>query len=369
MSQAGTSVPTPVPPDYDGGALSGIFPQLLSGAGPGASFPVELDGSIPTVVLLLDGLGWEQLTDRWDWAPTLQQFEGGPITSVAPTTTATALTSLTTGLTPGEHGVIGYRMMIEGEILNTLRWGTEERPDARKTIPASLVQPYDPFLGQRVALVTKAEFRTSGFSRAHLRGSELNGYRTVSTLLHETVRLVREGEPLVYAYYDGVDKVSHEYGLRSEFDFEVGFADSLVASLVKHLPSGTRLVVTADHGQVDCGNDLIPIDTEVLDHVELLSGEGRFRWMHAREGTFADLLAAATERHGHHAWVRSSEQIIDEGWFGRSVRPEVRDRLGDVALLPFEPIAFDDPADSGPFSLVGRHGSLTAAEMLVSTLR
>ena len=32
---------------------------------------------------------------------------GGPITSVVPSTTATALTSITTGLSPGEHGVVG----------------------------------------------------------------------------------------------------------------------------------------------------------------------------------------------------------------------------------------------------------------------
>ena len=41
------------------------------------------------------------------------------------------------------------------------------------------------------------------------------------------------------------------------------------------------------------------------------------------------------------------------------------DRLGDVALVPFEPTAFLDPADTGELRLVARHGSLTPAEMLV----
>ena len=43
----------------------------------------------------------------------------------------------------------------------------------------------------------------------------------------------------------------------------------------------------------------------------------------------------------------------------------VASRLGDVALVARDPISFDDPADSGPFQLVCRHGSLTSAEMLV----
>jgi hypothetical protein len=66
--------------------------------------------------------------------------------------------------------------------------------------------------------------------------------------------------------------------------------------------------------------------------------------------------------------VRSRQQIIDDGWFGPTVSPPVAARYGDVALVPFEPISFDDPADSGPFPLVCRHGSLTSAEMLVPLL-
>jgi hypothetical protein len=42
--------------------------------------------------------------------------------------------------------------------------------------------------------------------------------------------------------------------------------------------------------------------------------------------------------------------------------------MGDVALVAREPISFDDPADTGPFRLVSRHGSLTSAEMLVPLL-
>ena len=57
-------------------------------------------------------------------APTLTSMAGGPITTVAPSTTSTALTSLTTGLPPGEHGVVGYRIAVHGEVLNVLRWST-----------------------------------------------------------------------------------------------------------------------------------------------------------------------------------------------------------------------------------------------------
>ena len=63
-----------------------------------------------------------------------------------------------------------------------------------------------------------------------------------------------------------------------------------------------------------------------------------------------------------------AEQVLDECWFGPKVLPGPLSRLGDVALVPFEPVAFEDPADTGPFHLKGRHGSMTEAEVMVPLL-
>ncbi|MEM7322005.1 MAG: alkaline phosphatase family protein [Actinomycetota bacterium] len=357
------TAPTLVPPAFGRGCITDLMSALLH---PDARSPLPADfGAGPRVLLVLDGLGWDQLQDHKDVLPTVSTFVGGPITTVAPSTTAAALTSITTALPPGEHGLVGYRMVVDDAVFNTLRWGTDARPDCRRTIPPPMLQPYDPFLGSRLALVTKAEFRRSGFTEAHLRGGTLTGYRTTAVLVHEVARLVREGEQAVYAYYDGVDKVAHEYGLASEYRAELGFVDRLVKDLMDALPSGTTLMVTADHGQVDCGHDLLPIAPDVLSRTDGLSGEARFRWLHAPDGGVGELLDAATDNHSHHAWVRSTEQMLDEQWFGRNVSDEVRSRLGDVALLPFLPIGFEDPDDGGPMDLIGRHGSLTSAEMYV----
>jgi hypothetical protein len=86
--------------------------------------------------------------------------------------------------------------------------------------------------------------------------------------------------------------------------------------------------------------------------------------LHARAGAAAALLEAASAHHDV-AWVVSRQQVLDEGWFGPYMSSVVTKRLGDVALVAREPVSFDDPADSGPFSLVCRHGSLTADEMYV----
>jgi hypothetical protein len=361
------SVP-PLLPTYGGPCITNVVPALLHPTSTAPEWlPAVAHEADRVVLLVIDGLGWNQLQERTAKAPTLSAMDGGPITTVAPSTTATALTSITTGLPPGEHGVVGYRMFVQGEVLNILRWNTSAG-DARATIPPEKVQPRPCFDGQRPPAVTRAEFATSGFTMAHLDQVRFTGYRTFGTLASEIVRLARGGEPFVYAYYEALDKVSHEYGLGAQYDEELFWIDELVARLLDQLPAGTVLVVTADHGQVEVGPNVLDLPSDVLTHVSLQSGEGRFRWLHARSGRVAALAEAATDLLGEHAWVRTRSDAIAEGWYGPVVTDAAASRLGDVLLAAKGTVSFNDPDDTGPYILVGRHGSLTPDEMLVPLL-
>jgi predicted AlkP superfamily pyrophosphatase or phosphodiesterase len=360
--------PEPVLPDYGGPCVAGLVPALLGPPDDAPDWiPTSVQDANQVVMLVLDGLGWEQLRERRDLAPTLSAMAGRPITTVAPSTTSTALTSITTGMTPGEHGIVGYRMAVHGEVLNVLRWSTVAG-DAHQTIPPVKMQPAAPFLGQRPPVVTRAEYRTTGFTGAHLDGVRFWGYRTVATMVTELLRLVDESEPFIYGYYDGLDKVAHEYGLGAHFGAELNFIDRLVDYLLSNLPPGAVLVVTADHGQVEVGRNVIPLAADVLANCSMQSGEGRFRWLHARSGRGTALYEAATAHHGDAAWVVRKDQTIAEGWFGPKVHDAALSRLGDVALVARDDVAFYDPHDTGPYELIGRHGSLTSAEMLVPLL-
>jgi hypothetical protein len=295
-------------------------------------------------------------------------MSGGPIVTVVPSTTATCLTSLTTGSPPGRHGVVGYRVHVgAGQVMNVLRWRTAAG-DARDLVTPEGLAPLLPFEGRSPPVVTRAEFAGGGFSLAHLRGARLVGWRMPSTLVTNVRRLLRDGEPFVYAYYDGVDKVAHEYGMGEHYDAEVAAADDLVARVIDALPSGATLVVTSDHGQVDVGTNVVPLHADVMDRVDLLSGEGRFRWLHARPGMADALEDAARQHHGDLGWVVTREQAVASGWFGPELGPGVADRLGDVLIAAHAPVAFLDPADTGEVTLVSRHGSLTPAEMFVPLL-
>ncbi len=369
--------PTAVPvlPDFEGACIANVVGALLDRGGSDGAPPAWLPSGVAdarqVVLLVVDGLGWEQLRSRPRLAPVLSSARGidTPITSVAPSTTACALTSITTGRLPFEHGILGYRLLVGGEIVNILRWTTASSPprDARRTTPARRFQPFPSFPGsaQPVPVVTKDEFGGTGFTAAHLGNSPLHGYKVLSSLPLEVGRLLRAGEPFVYAYYDGIDKVAHGNGLGEHYDAELRAVDRLVADVAAELPSGAVLVVTADHGQIDVGPRLELFGREIMSSVRFLSGEGRFRWLHARDGAADDLLDAVRERYGDTTWVYGRDHLIDDGLFGGRPARALVDRLGDVALLPHQPIAFIDPADTGESRLQSRHGSLTSDEMLV----
>jgi len=358
----------PLVPDYDGACLSNVVPVLLEPPPDRpAWWPEAAWGASQVVLLALDGLGWDQLDERRGIAPTMSGMQGGPITTVAPSTTATALSSLALGCPPGEHGVVGYRINVRGDVLNVLRWQTPEG-DARSVIPPDRIQAQPAFRGHRPLIVTRAEFAGTGFTAAHLADVRFHGWRVTSTLVTEVDRALKAGERFVYAYYDGVDKVAHEYGLTDFYDRELLTVDRLVADILELLPPDAVLVITSDHGQVHVGDAIVRIHDDVMQHVELLSGEGRFRWLHAHAGQADDLAAAARECHAGRAWVKTKDEVIAEEWFGPKVSEAAAARFGDVVLAAIDPVAFEDPNDTGPYRLVCRHGSLTGAEMRIPLL-
>lgn len=362
-------VPRPIVPRYGADCLSSVVPALLSPAGTSSLpswFPEVAAGARAVVLLLLDGLGRGQLDDRSSLAPELSSMAGTTITSVAPTTTATALTSLTTGLAPGEHGLIGYRIDMGDTILNTLRWG-DARGDRRLSHPPTVVQSCPPFMGARIPVVSRADLESTGFTEAHMAGVRAEGWKVPSSIAVTCGELVGAGETFVYAYYDGIDKVAHEHGFGAHYDAELRFADAIVGEILDSVGSDTVVVVTADHGQVHVGDRIVSVDATVTELVHHQSGEGRFRWLHARKGRERD-LAAACDIHTDTAWVVTREQVIDEKWFGPRVLDHVVRRMGDVALVAREAVSFDDPDEPSAFSLVCRHGSMTPDEVLVPLL-
>jgi len=342
--------------------VASVVPALLRREHP-AWMPEPVSGARVVVLLVLDGLGWHSLQTHAERMPTLAGMAGGPITTVVPSTTAAALTSITTGLAPAAHGVLGYRMVVDDDVLDVLAFRLTR---GRRPPDPFTVQRHAPFLGRPVPVVSASTYRGSGFTQVHLRDARYVGFRTESTLVEHLRGLARGDDGFVYAYSPGVDEVAHAFGLHDRYyAAEVAAADRLVTEILDALPGDAALVVTADHGQSHVGPDGWRRLGALESLVDRQAGDARFRSLHARRGAAAELVAGLRDTFGHEAWILPREELLDGGWLGPEVSPATRRRAGDVVLAAHDGVAFVDPALPREANLVSAHGSLTPAEMLV----
>ncbi|MEN2740922.1 nucleotide pyrophosphatase/phosphodiesterase family protein [Microbacterium sp. X-17] len=353
-------------------SLTGVLPEMLASldAASGWLPPVR-----SAILLVIDGLGARMIAERAGHARFLAAAGGkrDVATTVFPSTTASALTSLFTGVEPGEHGIVGYRVRVApGDVRNQLTGWRE--PD----MAPGLWQRTEPLLAARARagrpgfVVSKPEFAGSGFSLATTRGAEFHGVLD----LRERVRRARalaDGNDgaLVYLYVSELDSAGHRHGVDSgEWLAALEETDAAVRELTRALPPDVGLLVTADHGMIDVPRHrqiLLGEGDPLLDGVAEVGGEPRMLHLYAEDGRADAVLDRWRETESSRSWVLSREEAIAAGLFGPRVDPAVRDRIGDVLVAARASVVYYDDrvADKTPQRMVGQHGSLTDAERIV----
>ncbi|MEH3139931.1 MAG: alkaline phosphatase family protein [Mycobacterium kyogaense] len=371
-------------PDPHAAHLADVAPSLLAAMGV-AGFSSRLLGSIDAgeaagaCLLLVDGLGAELLDAHLDDAPFLATLRGRRLTAGYPATTAAGLAAVGTGCRSGEHGIVGmtFRLPDVG-VVNALRW--RQHPwgeDLRERAVPESVQPRPTTFeraasaGVSVRVISGAEFAGSGLTRAVLRGGDYVGVHAIGDLVAAVTSTLSD-RGFCYAYHADLDLVGHLHGPGSAaWRWQLRQVDRMVESIVEALPAGGLLAVVADHGMVSLGEDTVDADAEPLlqEGVAALGGEVRARHVYVEPGAFDDVLAAWRDVLGERAWVVGREEAVAAGWFGPRVSDEAMARLGDVLVAAqgtsgvVRPTV--EPIES---SLIGQHGSFTAAEQLIPLL-
>lgn len=363
-----------VEPAYGSRSLADVIPAVAAALGhPLGDPPTDL--TLPAgpayVVFLVDGLGAHLLTRHAHAAPFLSSLhdERRTLTAGVPSTTATSLASLGTGLPPGAHGLVGFTSRVPGtdRLLNALRWD--------KSVDPVEWQPHDTTftrlaaLGVTVTSVNKRGFRDSGLTISSQRGAAYVGADKVGERIAATVEASRARPSLTYVYDGDLDWTGHRFGVASSHWLQqLAMVDAEAEQLREALPSAVRLLVVADHGMIDAtAEGRIDIDDhpELGDGLALVGGEARFRHLYASRGAIDDIVAIWRAMLGERAVVLTRDEAIGRGWFG-PVDPRVRPRLGDVVVACTGDTAIlSTSAFPYEAKLVGLHGSLTPAEMLV----
>ena len=354
-------------------SLADVLPNCLA-AVRGTPGGLGLRRVAHAVVLLVDGLGQLALeAHRGHARHLLSAPVSGVIQSVFPSTTASALASLTTGVLPGVHGLIGYLGFDSGgdRVVNLLTgWGADLDPVTWQRVPTVFERAAAE--GIPVFAVGPGRYRDSGFTAAVLRGAEYRAGESIAARLAEVARIhTRHERSISYVYAPEVDMAAHASGIASAAWLSaLEEVDAAVGTFVARLGPRAGLLVTADHGGLDIPiDDQVIVDPALLDGVRHVSGEPRCLALHLEPGgdpvAVRDRWQAAE---GRRAWVATRDEAVAGGHFG-AVDADVLPRIGDVLVAARGRVAYYlDPLDRGR-SMVGQHGSLTAEEVAVPLLR
>jgi Type I phosphodiesterase / nucleotide pyrophosphatase len=380
-------------PDYHGGSIVNLMRSIELGLGArpcaGAAaypelraLPAEaLAGARNVVLLVIDGLGHDYLA-RAGAGGALARHLKARITSVFPSTTATAITAFLTGVGPQQHALPGWQVWLRelGGIVLSLRF----RPRHGGAVlskcgfdPRALytAEPMFDRLPLESHVVSPGDIIDSDYNVAHCGTAARHPYKELPELFEKTAALLDSGggRKFIHGYIPEIDYTAHAHGsdspaLRSKLnEIDTAFGRFLEAIS----GSGSVVIATADHGFIDSPKAAC---IELDDHPQLadtlmlpLTGERRVAYCHVqpgREQAFEDYILS---RLAHAITLHRSADLIAQGWFGLGpVNPRLAGRIGQYTLVMKDNYTLKDWIPGEPRHLyLGVHGGVSAAEMYV----
>jgi hypothetical protein len=396
--------PEAVYPAYDGLSILNLPASLCRWLGapdlphPPLDLP-ELDdllhGIKQIVVILVDAVSFDRLRKWTDGiSPTLNPERDacflGMLTSVVPSTTSSALTTLWTGRSPAEHGILGYELFLKeyGLVANMITHAPMSFEGSLGSLYRAGFQPESalpvPTLGPNLAssgvdahAFLHYSISRSGLSRMHYAEVEVHTFGAVPDLWISVCELTetRIGRPrLIWVYYGGVDGLSHRHGPDSEqaqavfVDFVQAMLENFIGRFSPEAENETLLLLLTDHGQIQTPKNP---DFDLHHHPGLINalhilptGENRLAYLYPKPGGVKEIVEHFDATWPDQFVLIPSEGALSSGLFGPgSPAIETRSRIGDLIAIGQGDAYLWWAAKENP--LLGRHGAFSPEEMLV----
>ncbi|WP_428608784.1 alkaline phosphatase family protein [Sedimenticola sp.] len=377
-------------PDYHGGSIANLMSsiaQAMGGWETGYPPLSQLNGERlrevrNLVLLVVDGLGYRYLKEQ---APDSVLFSHcvDSLTSVCPSTTATAIPTFLTGLPPQQHGLTGWFTYFAelGCIVTVLPYCTRlgRMPiDERLLSPRQLsgVLPIYDRIEAQSHLVVPDWIASTSFNRAFSGRATPRPYRGGMSGMFKGIQSAvnaGKGRNFIYAYWPEFDSLSHEYGVASgEVARHLDELDKGFAELLERLRgTDTQLLVTADHGFIDTTPERT---LRLSHHPELaqtlmmpLCGEPRFAFCYVHPDRRERFEHYVNEQLSESVTLYPSAQLLQEGRFGLGeAHGRLADRIGHYALIMKKNyIITSELPGEWPLNHIGVHGGLSSEEMYV----
>jgi len=376
-------------PEYNGTSIVNIPNSILQLFGVKAPFsPLKKQifslekykEKSKVVLFLFDSLGYNRLKKLG----SLKDFNVSPITSVFPSTTVAALTSLYTGVPPSAHGMVGYRLFLKefGVIANMIKLspvGFKERDklldaglNPARFLPVKTIFEILKTKNISSYAFTKMQYYESGLSALMLKGARIVPYINIVDLLINVRKILERtsGKVFITAYIDDFDTAAHYYGTETEEEQITTdiFLENLEKIFIADTVENVLVLLTSDHGQMPApSSSKVDIKKQKWLFNRLIMppiGEFRATYLNFRNGELEEIGDRMRREFAGKFIILKKDRAIELGLFGMGqMNQKTRDRLGDIIMVSKGTNFLSYPY--GEFELKARHGGLNENEIRV----
>ncbi len=376
-------------PNYHDGCIVNLMSSIIASRGGLPQFysPLKalesdsLNEAKNVVLLVIDGLGYDYLTQQAAGS-IMQQHLQACIHAVAPPTTAASISTFLTGLAPQQHGLTGWYTWFRelGSVVTVLPFLSRcNRADLSLSgITAETLYAHRPvfdLMHDACYSIMPEWLGRSVFNLAHLGKAEQVMYADLKhlfTRVSETVRC-NDKRKYLYAYWPGFDALAHDHGVGSAVVADhFSRLDETFEQLISNLAgTETMLLLCADHGFVDTPDEkqLSVNDWPMLQRcLQLpLCGEPRLGYCYVRDSMQPQVRDFVSAELSHAIEIVASADLIRRGLFGLGEQhAELSARVGDLTLVMKENYVLTQRLPGEPaLQMRGFHGGLSRAEMEV----
>lgn len=309
------------------------------------------------IFMIIDGMGYNFLIKNSTLKPVKK------ITSVFPSTTASAITSINSGKEPCEHAITGWYMFVKelGCIIAPLPFYVRYK---HMKIQKGFEKKLFPQKKFKI-IVTDDKIKKKEYATY--------GYKTTSGFFRQTLQAIKKHN-LIYTYYPHLDSIEHKFGPNSiEAKNHMELLEKNIYKLIQRLPVDTSLIITADHGQIQSTKKETFTLPDGLKKMMVLplTGEPRAAYVFIKNGFEKKFVDFIKKNLSDKLIVRSTKEFIQDGFFGsKKINPKLLDRIGDFVLLTKKNFVIKDPLFDEKLSFKkGNHGGISGDEMFVPLLR
>ncbi|WP_455204016.1 alkaline phosphatase family protein [Kaarinaea lacus] len=374
-------------PEYENGSIVNLTNSISDACGSSKTdyAPLEeladIEKAENIIFIVIDGLGYDYLK-RKGADSVFNKYLQGSLTSVFPSTTSSAITTFATAVAPQQHAITGWFTYLKelGCVTAVLPFTprTSNYPfDDDKISMSSIfdVKPIFPQLNRDAYVVSHKHIINSSYSDMTTTGAKRIGYLGLSEFFNKITIAAKfeKGRKYIYGYWPEFDSLCHVHGVNSDYVKQhFDDLDEVFASFLQTLEgSDSVVIVTADHGLIDCNaNSVIHIEKHptIAESLSIpLCGEPRVAFCYVKPNKMQVFENYVSTKLSSQCDLYKSEDLVEARYFGLGkANTKLYDRIGDYALIMKDNYVIKDTlAGEKTFTQVGVHGGLSNEEMFV----